>query len=158
MALDRAVVGALSHAELVDLVVRQSELIDELRATIAQQQALIARLEARIRELEAERDRNDPTKKMPGLKPAATPRHRKDGPRKRRAHGFSRRATTPTEQVVHAVSVCPACQTPLAGGSGWAWSCWPTSRCCGRNPPVRARRRRAATAAPHARSPARLPG
>ena len=76
MALSRAVAGAFSHAELVDLVVRQSEVIDQLRATIAQQQALIARLEARIRELEEERDRNDPTKKMPGLKPAATPRRK----------------------------------------------------------------------------------
>src|SRR3989442_6081859 len=86
MALSRAVAGAFSHAELVDLVVRQSEVIDQLHTTIAQQQALIARLEARIRELEEERDRNDPTKKMPGLKPAATPRRRKPGPRKRRGH------------------------------------------------------------------------
>src|SRR5712691_10126691 len=117
MALDRAVVGALSHAELVDLVVRQSEVIDQLRATIAQQQALIARLEARIRELEEERDRNDPTKKMPGLKPAATPR-RKSGLRKRRAHGFSRgQAPAPTETVLHAVAVCPQCATPLSGGT-----------------------------------------
>jgi transposase len=117
MALSRAVAGAFSHAELVDLVVRQSEVIDQLRATIAQQQALIARLEARIRELEEERDRNDPTKKMPGLKPAATPR-RKPGPRKRRAHGFSRgQAPAPTETVEHAVAVCPQCATPLSGGT-----------------------------------------
>jgi transposase len=118
MALTRAVAGALSHAELVDLVVRQSELIDQLQAVIAEQRTLIARLEARIRELEAERDRNDPTKRMPGLKPAATPRRRKSGPRKRRAHGFSRRgAVAPTEQVVHAAAVCPQCATRLSGGT-----------------------------------------
>ncbi len=58
MALERAVVGALTHAELVDLVVRQAALIDELRATVAEQQALIGRLEARVRELERERDRD----------------------------------------------------------------------------------------------------
>src|SRR5437762_8490673 len=107
MALERAVVGALSHAELVDLVVRQSAL--------AEQQALIARLEARIRELErelAQRDRDDPSKRMPGLKPAATPRRRKGGPRRRRARGFSRPRAEPTERVAHAVAACPRCHTP----------------------------------------------
>src|SRR5438067_10482214 len=121
MALTREVAGALSHAELVDLVVRQSELIEQLQAVIAEQRALIAQLEARIRDLEQQleqRDRNDPTKRMPGLKPVAMPRRRKSGPRKRRAHGFSRReCPTPTEQVVHAATVCPRCATPLSGGT-----------------------------------------
>ncbi len=54
MALERAVVGALTHAELVDLVVRQSVVIDRLEATVREQQALIGRLEARIRGLERE--------------------------------------------------------------------------------------------------------
>lgn len=115
--------GVLSHAELVDLVVRQSRLLDQLQATSAEQQTLIARLEGRIRELErglAQRDRDDPTQKMPGLKPAATPRRRKDGPRKERAQGFSRPRALPTEQVIHAVDVCPHCATPLAGG----WVAW----------------------------------
>jgi transposase len=120
MALDRAVVGALSHAELVALVVRQAVLIDQVQATIAEQQALIARLEARIRELEAERGRDDPTNKMPGLKPAATPRRRQSGPRKRRAHGFSRARSLTTERVVHAAETCPRCATPLRGG----WVAW----------------------------------
>lgn len=123
MAVDRAVAGTLSHAELVDLVVRQSVLIDHLQAALAQQQALNARLEARIRDLErelAQRDRDDPTKKMPGLKPAATPRRRKEGPRQRRAQGFSRPRAEPTERVVHAVDVCPRCATALAGG----WVAW----------------------------------
>ncbi len=121
MALTREVAGALSHAELVELVVRQSELIEQLQAVIAEQRTLIAQLEARIRDLEQQleqRDRNDPSKRMPGLKPAATPRRRTSGPRKRRAHGFSRReCATPTEQVVHAVAVCPRCATPLSGGT-----------------------------------------
>ena len=120
MALERAVVGALSHAELVDPVVGQAVLIDRLQATLAEQQALIARLEARIRELERDRDRDDPTTKMPGLKPAATPRRRKDRARKRRAHGFSRPRSLPTERVEHAVGSCPRCATPLDGG----WVAW----------------------------------
>jgi transposase len=120
MALERAVVGVLSHAELVELVVRQSELIDRLQATIVQQQAVIAQLEARVRALETERDRNDPTKKMPGLKPAATPRRRKVGPRTPREHGFSRVRGEPTERVEHAVETCPHCATALGGG----WVAW----------------------------------
>lgn len=120
MRLERAVVGALTHAELVELVMRQSKLIDQLQATIAQQQGLTAKLEARVRELEQQRDRDDPTKRMPGLKPAATPRRRKPGPRKRREHGFSRVRGVPTERVEHAVEQCPHCTTALAGG----WVAW----------------------------------
>ena len=120
MALERAVVGALSHAELVELVVRQSDLIDQLQATIVQQQTVIAQLEARVRALETERDRNDPTKKMPGLKPAATPRRRKAGPRKSREQGVSRVRGAPTERVEHALETCPHCATSLSGG----WVAW----------------------------------
>lgn len=117
MVLERSAVGSLTHAELVDLVLRQSELIDQLQVTIATQQALIGQLEARVRALETERDRNDPTKKMPGLKPAATPRRRKAEPRKPREQGFSRVRGAPTERVEHAVATCPHCATPLSGGS-----------------------------------------
>jgi transposase/uncharacterized coiled-coil protein SlyX len=123
MALDRAVVGTLSHAELVDRVVRQSVLLDQLQAALAEQQALIARLEGHVRELEREleqRDGDDPSRRMPGLKPAATPRRRKGGPRQRRARGFSRPRAKPTERVVHAVEACPRCSTPLHGG----WVAW----------------------------------
>ncbi len=120
MALTREVVGTLSPAELVDLVVRQSILIDEQQATIADLRALVATLEARVRGLEqqlAQRDKDDPTKRMPGLKPGSTPRRRKSGPRKRRPHGFGRRLSpTPTDVIVHATPTCPHCQTPLDGG------------------------------------------
>lgn len=119
MALTREVAGALSHAALADLAVRQSQLIDELRAVIAQQQVLIAQLEARVRDLEqqlAQRDKNDPTSRMPGLKPARPPQ-RPRGARKKRLHGFSRPLSPlPTAVVEHATAVCPDCQTPLSGG------------------------------------------
>jgi transposase len=120
MVLERTAIGSLTHAELVDLVVRQSELIDQLQATIVQQQTVIGQLEARVRALETERDRNDPTKKMPGLKPAATPRRRKAGPRTPREQGFSRVRGEPTERVEHAVETCPHCATSLSGG----WVAW----------------------------------
>ncbi len=73
MALTREVVGALSHAELVELVLQLDARLEQALALIVEQQAHIAHLEARIRELEAERDRTDPAKRMPGLKPASTP-------------------------------------------------------------------------------------
>ena len=120
MVLERSAVGSLTHAELVDLVIRQSALIDQLQATSAQQQGLIATLEARVRDLEQQQDRDDPTKRMPGLKPAATPRRRKAGPRKQREHGFSRVRGVPTERVEHTVEQCPHCATALAGG----WVAW----------------------------------
>src|SRR5437762_11972179 len=43
---------ALSHAELVDLVLRQYAELERMRAALAEAEALIARLEARVRELE----------------------------------------------------------------------------------------------------------
>ena len=120
MALTREAVGAMRHAELVDLVLRLDARLEQALAVIAQQQALIATLEARVRDLEqqlAQRDKDDPAKRMPGLKPGGTPRHRKPGPRKRRPHGFGRRLSpTPTEVVVHAAPTCPHCRAPLAGG------------------------------------------
>ena len=111
----------MSHADLADLVLRQAAALEQAQATITALQALVATLEARVRDLEqqlAQRDKDDPTKRMPGLKPAATPRRRKEGSRKRRAHGFSRPLSPrPTEVVAHAVAQCPHCQSPLSGGT-----------------------------------------
>jgi len=66
---DRAVVGTRRPAALVELVVRQSVLIDQRQGLAAEQQAVIARLEARIREVEralARRERDAPPAKSPG--------------------------------------------------------------------------------------------
>ena len=120
MALERTVAGVMTHAQLADLAVRQSVLIEQLQAAIAEQQGLIAQLEARVRDLErqlAQREQDDPRNRMPGLKPAATPRRRKTGPPKRRPVGFSRSLSpAPTEIVTHAVDTCPGCQNALSGG------------------------------------------
>ncbi len=120
MALTREVAGTFSHAELVGLVVEQSRWLEAQDAVLADLRALVATLEARVRDLEqqlAQWDRDDPTKRMPGLKAAAGPRRRKDGPRKKRPHGFSRRRSAgPSAVVRHALEVCPHCATPLSGG------------------------------------------
>ena len=120
MALTREIVGAMTHAELVELVLQQDRRLAAQDALIAELRALVATLAARVRDLEqqlAQRDKDDPTKRMPGLKPPAPPRRRKDGPRKQRGHGFSRRLSrVPTAVVEHAAAVCPHCATPLTGG------------------------------------------
>jgi len=120
MALTREVAGALSHAELVGRVVEQSRRLEAQDAVMAELRALVATLEARVRDLEqqlAQRDRDDPTKRMPGLKAAAQARRRQDGPPKKRPHGFSRRLSLgPTAVVLHALDACRHCATPLSGG------------------------------------------
>lgn len=88
---------------------------DELLAYIGALEAAVAALEARVRELEA-RAGGGPPRGMPGHKP----QQRQEGParpRKRRAQGYGRRRSTPTEQVVHAVAACPDCGCALVGGS-----------------------------------------
>jgi hypothetical protein len=88
---------------------------DELIAYIGVVQATVAALEARVRELEA-RVGGGPPHGMPGHKPQQRP----EGParsRKRRARGYGRRRSAPTEQVVHAVGHCPDCGCALVGGS-----------------------------------------
>jgi len=88
---------------------------DDLLAYIGQLEAAVAALQARVRELES-RLGNGPPRGMPGLKP----QQRGEGPRrprKRRARGFGRRRSVPTEQVVHALAQCPACGCALVGGT-----------------------------------------
>lgn len=88
---------------------------DELIAYIGALQAAVAVLEARVRELEG-RAGGGPPQRMPGHKPQQRP----EGParpRKRRAQGYGRRRSPPTEQVVHAVAQCPDCGCALVGSS-----------------------------------------
>ncbi|MEX1158827.1 MAG: IS66 family transposase [Thermomicrobiales bacterium] len=96
-----------SHHELVELVAQQQAIIADLRA-------MIARLEQRIRDLEGG---VAPSRRMPGHKPG-TPAVKGDRPpRAKRTLNLARRRVTPTGQVTHALSVCPDCGAPLAGGS-----------------------------------------
>ena len=86
---------------------------DELLAYLATLEAAVAALEARVRELEARGGEGAP-RRMPGHKPEQRP----EGPappRKRRAQGYGRRRSTPTEQVVHAVAAVPRLRL-CAGG------------------------------------------
>jgi transposase len=97
-----------SREELLALVASQA-------ATIERQTALIAALEARVRELEGQ-PRGGAPHGMPGLKPQQAP-DSPPRPRKRRAHGYARRRSVPTQQVVHALAHCPGCGCALVGGT-----------------------------------------
>lgn len=96
-----------SHDELVGLVEQQQVLITE-------QQATIARLEQRIRDLEGG---IVPPNRMPGHTPISPSVKGNRPPRAKRALNLARRRATPTVQVTHAVAICPDCGAPLAGGS-----------------------------------------
>jgi BMFP domain-containing protein YqiC len=109
--VQREVVAALSHAELVDLVLRQHEELERVRAALAQAEALIARLEARVRELETRLGLRPSGKGPANQAPPARPH------RKKPAHGFSRLRSMPTRQVVHALDNCPQCAAPLTGST-----------------------------------------
>ena len=93
---------------------------ETLLEVIAQQQALIVRLQRRVELLEG-KAKPGGSQGMPGLKskgkagggPAKSP-----GPRKPRPHGFARRRMAPTRRVEHALETCPGCGAGLAGG--WA--------------------------------------
>jgi transposase len=107
---------ALTHAELVDLALRLAALLERVQATIAAQQGQIARLEARVRELEGRLGQGG-SGGMPGLKAeqaAAGPKP----PRKKRARGYGRRRMggEPSQRVLHAAERCPRCGTALGGG------------------------------------------
>lgn len=101
------------HDELVLLVQEQQVTIARLEAIIAEQQATIVRLEQRIRDLEGG---TAPSKRMPGLKPSQARRGDRP-PRSKRSVNLARRRAPATVQVIHALTICPHCGAPLAGGS-----------------------------------------
>ncbi len=79
--------------------------------------AVIAELRQRVEELDAQLSIRGPTAGMPGNK-RFVKRHQpeRNGPRKRRLHGFARRRMEPTQRVIHAPESCPECGTGLSGG------------------------------------------
>src|SRR5260370_7030347 len=96
--MQREVVGALSHAELVDLVLRQYEALERTQAALAEAEALIARLEARVRELETRLGLRSSGKGSASPPPQGRPRPKK--PRKKRAPGFSRVPSAPPRRAI----------------------------------------------------------
>jgi cell division protein FtsB len=95
--------------------------IQDLLDLLSSQSATIDRLEARVRELEAEiaQMRNGPpssaAKTVPSfVKPNKAPREKM--PRKKRAQGYSRPCEKATRVVPHAVDNCPDCNRKLTGG------------------------------------------
>ena len=91
---------------------------DVLIARIVRQQAITARLEKRIAQLEGQAKPAN-SRRMPGLKPNAKADRKPappKGPRKPRPHGFARTRMTPTHRVEHVVENCPDCGNHLSGG------------------------------------------
>jgi transposase len=107
----------LTREQLLVLVREQGAVLAALRASLTEQQVLVQRLEARVKELERRLEKGGP-RGMPGLKPAP-PQEPPSAPkpRTRRAHGFARPRGTPTATVTHALDHCPDCGTALGGGS-----------------------------------------
>jgi transposase len=105
--------GNLRTASREDLLA----LITTLRATVAEQQAVIATVQQRVHDLERKLGSGG-GKGMPGTKPATDSRSTVTGrPRRPRLHGFARqRSSTPTRTVRHAADHCPHCATRLVGG------------------------------------------
>ena len=91
---------------------------EDLLVLVAQLQATITALTARVQELEARLAKGGPPTGMPGHKPQQPDAARGKPPRKRRPHGFTRvRALAPTTTVRHALDACPDCGCTLVGGS-----------------------------------------
>ena len=91
---------------------------DVLIARIVRQQAIIARLEERIAQLEGQ-GKPANSRRMPGLKPNAKADRKPappKGPRKPRPHGFARCRMTPTRRVEDVVERCPDCGAHRSGG------------------------------------------
>ena len=97
-----------SREQVLELVLAQQQ-------TIAQLQAVIDQLQARIADLERRLGRSG-GQGMPGLKPKADEAGPAK-PRKRRAKSFGRKRGSPTKIVTHAVERCEECDITLVGGS-----------------------------------------
>ena len=92
----------------------------ELQATVAEQQAVIIKLQRRIESLEGE-GKAWRVPRMPGIKPKSGQGRPEDkGPRKPRPHGFARQRMTPTHRVEHVLESCSECGTGLGRGMGAA--------------------------------------
>jgi transposase len=120
----------LYHAtrdELIQLVHQQRAITTEqarqmtvLQAEVAELRAVLATLTTQLGLVDAPSEDDDSPRgtpaRMPGLKPVQAP-ERPARQRKRRAKGAGRTRMTATTRVVHALTACPACGAPLAGGT-----------------------------------------
>jgi transposase len=112
--------------EVIALAVAQQELLADqarrialLDAELAQQRAVIVELTTRIGELVAtppEDAAGGTAHGMPGLKPTEA-LARPERARRRRPHGAGRHRMAPTAWQRHALTRCPDCGAPLAGGT-----------------------------------------
>ncbi len=120
----------LYHAtrdELISLVVAQRAAHDDLERRCAVQARRITELQATIAELTMQLGvqrtgsadvpaGRGADRRMPGLKPTEA-EDRSPAPRRKRKRGYGRKRMAATRQEVHALSACPGCGAPLAGGT-----------------------------------------
>jgi uncharacterized coiled-coil protein SlyX len=106
----------LSREELIALVLRLHETVQEQQRQIAELNATIARQAERIAELEEEvaRLRGGGSCTQLSVRPSV-PKTAKQA-RKKRKHSFARGSLEATQVVYHAVERCPDCGRMLGGG------------------------------------------
>jgi len=95
---------ALTREELIETVLRQQQEIDELRAEVDMLRSQLC-------------GKTGGSGAAPFIKPNRKERRRQEKEaRKKRSQSFVRRRDIPTEEVRHAVEVCPDCKRKLSGG------------------------------------------
>jgi len=106
----------LSREELIALVLKLHETVQEQQKQIAEMKATVERQAERISELEAEvaRLRGGGSCAQVSVRPSV-PRKEKQA-RKKRKHSFARRSLEATQVAYHAVERCPDCGRMLGGG------------------------------------------
>ena len=99
------------------------QLIEQQAQTIAQQEQMIAQLQAELAALRAARDvqpsepESAATHEAPAFVKPNRPKSSAGQRRKKRAHGYARRRSQPTQRVEHALDQCPDCGSAMRGGS-----------------------------------------
>jgi transposase len=125
--MDREALDRLSREELLDLLLRQVELVGRQQEELAEREAVIERRDEKIRELEdelAQFRRPVKTPENSSVPPSrgqkanrAEGRYRRPGP-KRRHVGVSRRRSEPDVVVECRPSACGGCGEPLSQTDG----------------------------------------
>lgn len=115
--MDRASLGALSHDDLISVILAQAEVIAQQNAQNAALTATIARLEKRIAELEAKLGQPPRTPDNSSIPPSAGHKpnlpERKPKGRKGRA-GVTRALAADPDRVIDAMAAqCPRCAAVL---------------------------------------------
>jgi len=106
-----------SRETFAELLHQLEQVIAELRAANAQLQVENAELRARIEVLEKNAASGGAGPGKPAGVKSSRPARPAGQPRKKRAKGFARKRSAPTQRVSHALGCCPSCGCVMRGGS-----------------------------------------